>query len=844
MSMEYRRTAATTESLLDSYAAVVNRRGPAQTRNLIVREASRGGRELLGYMATGSLDGDRILVGMAERNDFAGADDFDPRYVIELAWVLAYQQEKPRDLELAFRIYEFVVNRFGAGRLPFGHRRNHVQIAFELGRLNRSEELLSRYNNIPRIDFLAAELDLRNPAHGKGRGWEAWCDKLAEATLPAGLQVMADAAATPFDGMASSPLRSYWGGSLVTVAVTCYKPGDELLTSVRSIIDQSWQNLEILIVDDGSPAAHLPVLKQAVVLDERIRLVELKENRGTYAARNAAIDLARGEFLTFQDSDDWAHPERVRVQAEQMQADPSLMLTVTNSIKISADLLIQEVGRPTYTINMPSTMIRLDEVRTRVGYFHDIRKSADREYIMRVGAAFGERSTKHEGQFLGLVRKSTGSLSQGDFRPGGWVHPARQAYRSSYGHWHSKIAAGTADPYVAKGTVPAEIDVRSHLLTNGKIEPETRHYDLVYALDWRPYGGPIKSAIEEIRAIKRQGRSIGILQLGAFRNAYMSVKPVCPQVQELINDGVVERVMPMDHVETDTLLIRYPPVLQNLATHPIGLRAKRIFVIANQAPMERDGTDVRYIPTDCSAHAEAVFGQRPIWVPQGPMVRAALEAEGSLADEEFAPVDFPGIVDLDEWSLPRDRFRGEVPVIGRHSRDHYTKWPSTADDLLAAYPEGRDFDVRIMGGEKTPLEVLGRHSPPSNWISFDYDELPIKTFLYQLDFWVYFPNQIMVEAFGRAVLEAMAAGCIVILPHHFASTFGEGALYRDPIDVVKTVADLYEDFDRFREQSDRGREFVRRNFSADRFLENLARCESGWDASDRPEADPVLGGAS
>lgn len=829
MSMEYPQIAASTENLLDSYAAVVRRRGPAQTRNLIVRENSRGGRQLLGYLATGALDGDRILIDMAERDDFAGADGFDPRYVVEMAWVLAYQQQRPEDLELAFRVYEFVTNRFGAGSLQFGHRRNHVQLAYQLGHDRRSAALLDRYRNIPEIDRFAAALDLLNPNRGRSSGWKSWCEKLAQATQPAQIEMVSGDGATPFDNLVGTPLQSYWGGSLVTVAITCYNPGDELLTSVRSVLSQSWRNLEILIIDDGSAPAHRQVLKQAASLDDRIRLVELRENNGTYAARNAGVDLAQGEFLTFQDSDDWAHPERIRVQVEMMQADDSLMLTVTNGIKISAQLEIQEVGRPTYTTNMPSTMIRLNEVRTRVGYFHHIRKSADREYIMRVGAAFGERASKHEEQFLGLVRKSTGSLSQGDFRPGGWMHPARQAYRSSYGHWHSKIAAGQADPYVAKGTRPAEVDVRTHLLINGKTEPETKHYDLVYALDWRPYGGPIKSAIEEIRALKREGRTIGIFQLGAFRNAYMGIKQPCQQVQALINEGVVERVLPMDVVETDTLLIRYPPVLQNLGTTPVGLRAKRVFVIANQAPMERDGTDVRYKPTECSDHAEAVFGQRPVWVPQGPMVRAALEAEGSLPEAELAPVDFPGIVDLAEWSLPRDRFRGEVPIIGRHSRDHYTKWPANAEDLLAAYPDHPDFDVRIMGGSKIPREVLGTVSLPPNWITFDYDELPIRTFLYQLDFWVYFPNPIMVEAFGRAVLEAMAVGCVVLLPEHFEDTFGDGAVYCEPIDVAKTVSELYADPARYREQSERGRDFVLRNFGEDRFLENLSRCESDWD---------------
>ena len=70
-----------------------------------------------------------------------------------------------------------------------------------------------------------------------------------------------------------------------------------------------------------------------------------------------------------------------------------------------------------------------------------------------------------------------------------------------------------------------------------------------------------------------------------------------------------------------------------------------------------------------------------------------------------------------------------------------------------------------MGGAKSAQALLAKPELPANWLVYDYDEVSVRSFLFQIDFYVYFPHPRMIEAFGRAILEALASGCVVILPH-------------------------------------------------------------------------------
>lgn len=112
-------------------------------------------------------------------------------------------------------------------------------------------------------------------------------------------------------------------GPLVTVIVPVYKVEPYLEQCVDSIRSQTYQNLEIILVDDGSPD-NCPILcDDCAAQDPRIVVIH-KENGGLSSARNAALDVMKGEYVTFIDSDDFVAPElveRLVALAEKYQCD-------------------------------------------------------------------------------------------------------------------------------------------------------------------------------------------------------------------------------------------------------------------------------------------------------------------------------------------------------------------------------------------------------------------------------------------------------------------------------------------------------------------------------------------
>ena len=91
---------------------------------------------------------------------------------------------------------------------------------------------------------------------------------------------------------------------LISVIVPVYKVEAYLGRCVESLLSQTYENLEIILVDDGSPDNCGQICDTYAARDTRIRVIH-KENGGLSSARNAGIDVARGEYLGFVDSDDW-----------------------------------------------------------------------------------------------------------------------------------------------------------------------------------------------------------------------------------------------------------------------------------------------------------------------------------------------------------------------------------------------------------------------------------------------------------------------------------------------------------------------------------------------------------
>jgi len=97
---------------------------------------------------------------------------------------------------------------------------------------------------------------------------------------------------------------------LISVVVPIYDVEEYLHQCVDSILSQSYRNLEIILVDDGSPDACPQICDCYATKDSRIRVIH-KINGGLSDARNAGINCASGEYILFVDSDDFIHPEMI-----------------------------------------------------------------------------------------------------------------------------------------------------------------------------------------------------------------------------------------------------------------------------------------------------------------------------------------------------------------------------------------------------------------------------------------------------------------------------------------------------------------------------------------------------
>ena len=114
---------------------------------------------------------------------------------------------------------------------------------------------------------------------------------------------------------------------MISIIIPIYKVEKYLPECLDSIINQTYRNLEILLMDDASPDGCGEICDRYAAQDQRIRVIHMEKNGGQAAARNTGMDLASGEYLFFIDSDDWLAEgalEKLYVGLKRYQADCSV----------------------------------------------------------------------------------------------------------------------------------------------------------------------------------------------------------------------------------------------------------------------------------------------------------------------------------------------------------------------------------------------------------------------------------------------------------------------------------------------------------------------------------------
>ena len=238
-----------------------------------------------------------------------------------------------------------------------------------------------------------------------------------------------------FDNLASEAPEPVVSSGRVSVIMPCFNAEATIEIALRSLMAQSYADLEILVVDDCSTDGTAARVEALAAEDPRIRLIRQRVNAGAYAARNRGVAVASGAFVTTHDADDWSHPQKIERQVATLAKQPKLAGVCCYWVRARPDLRVTanwRVGRRILFFSHSSFLFRR-ALADELGPWDPVRVGADTDLIARVRMAKGEKSvtTIEPNAPLAFALDDEGSLTRTKITHARSVHfGLRQIYHT------------------------------------------------------------------------------------------------------------------------------------------------------------------------------------------------------------------------------------------------------------------------------------------------------------------------------------------------------------------------------------------------------------------------------
>lgn len=266
----------------------------------------------------------------------------------------------------------------------------------------------------------------------------------------------------------SAEVKSTKLKELVTIIMTSYNSEKYIATAINSILNQSYSNIELIIVDDNSNDKTRDIVDSFVKSDNRVHLIKLKKNVGTYVAKNLALKLAKGSYITCHDSDDYSHPLKIELQVLPLIKNAHLIASISDWVRVDDNgLYYTRYIHPLKRMNLSSLMFKKDVVINKIGYYDSVRTGADSEYYARIASVFGKKAVKRVKKPLsfGAHRENSLMTANATGCVETLISDERLAYWESWNSWHIEQVRMKSTPYISfKVKVQREFDVPSSII--------------------------------------------------------------------------------------------------------------------------------------------------------------------------------------------------------------------------------------------------------------------------------------------------------------------------------------------------------------------------------------------
>jgi Glycosyl transferase family 2 len=212
-------------------------------------------------------------------------------------------------------------------------------------------------------------------------------------------------------GAFSAPRHVHAGGPRVSVIMPVRNAQATVAVAIRSVLSQSWHNLELIVINDASTDETAACAKRAIQDDDRARLVSLPAQSGAYGARNAGLRLATGTFVTFNDADDWSHPERIARGVAPLLDGADLQATQSRLIRLGGDGAFTAPRVFPLVRANPSSLLFRRAILSELGGFEEVAFGADEEFTGRIVARYGPAAIRRLSALLAVASQHTTSLT-------------------------------------------------------------------------------------------------------------------------------------------------------------------------------------------------------------------------------------------------------------------------------------------------------------------------------------------------------------------------------------------------------------------------------------------------
>ncbi|MFZ1030212.1 MAG: glycosyltransferase, partial [Limnoraphis robusta] len=500
----------------------------------------------------------------------------------------------------------------------------------------------------------------------------------------------------------------------VTVIVPAFNSEETISIALNSLLNQTWTNLEILVVDDCSIDDTAKVVENYTKQDSRIRLIRTNRNQGPYVSRNLALEQASGEFITCHDADDWSHPEKIEIQVTHLLKSPNSLANISSWVRATNDLKFYRRGNPGFYIqlNISSLMFRRHPITERLGYWDSVRFGADSEFINRIKRVFGSQAIEEILAVLSFGRSAEHSLTENEsFGYPGFPMGARKEYRDSYLHYHS---SGNELKYQFP-QIQRPFPVPEVMLPARETTSSIRRYlEVIFASDFRIWDKNTARVVEEIINSKNLGVRVGLVQMSVY-----DINPsqkIDARIREILDGQNTQMIVYGEKIDCDELMISNLSILKEKQRYIPDIRAAKVSVIVDLELENNHLGDIANNLNQCAKHLQEYFDTIGVWYPINHQVRSLLSLHGldRLKSVTWAKEDWisSGIVgalqnyilcfDADQKSyieIPHDDSLSIVDELTVEFFLYLNKWPNNWTSLISKGWDEKhsEFNFRMRG---------------------------------------------------------------------------------------------------------------------------------------------------